>query len=89
MLSTLTFFKKVGVLSKDWFKAGNKVIIIANTSAHLFDIGTVVVLGEQHHDAVHKEYRRASFGLDKWWIRVGDCTPYEFDLEAKVKELLG
>jgi hypothetical protein len=79
----------VGVLSKDWFKAGNKVIIIANTSAHGFAIGTVVVLGDQHEEPVNREYRRASFGRERWSVKVGDCVPYEFDLEAKVKELLG
>jgi hypothetical protein len=78
-------------LSEDWFKAGNKVIIIANTSRHKFGIGTVVVLGAQHEEPVHAQYRMASFGPEgSWWVRMQDCEPLdERSLEDIVKELLG
>jgi hypothetical protein len=77
-------------LSEDWFKAAGVAVIVANTSRHNFDIGTVVVLGAQHEEIVHAQYRMASFGRERgWWVKAEDCAPHEFDLEAKVKELLG
>jgi hypothetical protein len=75
--------------SEDWFKTAGMAVIVANTSYHRFDIGTIVTLHEHHPEPVNKKYRKAFYKGGYWWVLEEDCAPYEFDLKSKVEELLG
>ena len=76
-------------MSEDWFETAVMAVIVANTSGHYFSEGTVVTLREHHPEPSLKRYRNASYKGENWWVKVEDCAPHEFDLKAKVKELLG
>ena len=76
-------------MSEGWFKTAGMAVIVANTSGHQFQIGTIVTLREHHPQPVHKKFRKAFYKGDYWWVVEKDCAPYEFDLKSKVEELLG
>jgi hypothetical protein len=71
-----------------WFKESVQVVVVGNSNAHRFTIGSVVTLGEDYYGRTW--LRKAKSPEGTWWVKREDCKPIdERCLEDIVKELLG